>query len=421
GQPPFALFEISCLGILYALVGSLYLLFATPYLLPTRHTLSSLLSSADTRSFCSQAIVLPNSKFIGKTFPETPLGQSRSALLFEVIRNGLRVTDTPLDQLPLKSKDILIIKCSAKDVAAIRESGDLSFDETPSSSSSEVRLVEAIIGPHSPMIGKTIRQLGLRRRYGVVAVALHRRGQNLLEKFQDIPLQFGDTLIIEGPEPNLAHLREEDDFLSLNETTHRPHRYHKAPFALLAFAAVIVLSAFEIIPILTAALIAAILVVLFGCLDSDEVYSSIDWQILFLIIGMLAIGKAIENTGLATFIAHHWATIFQNTSPQVLIASVYLLATLLTELITNNAVAIVLTPIAIEIAESLGISARPLIVAVMFAASASFCTPVGYQTNTYVFGAGGYKFSDFLRIGVPLNLLLLLTASILIPIFWPLK
>lgn len=423
GQAPFGIFEITKLGAVYAAIGVVYLLFAAPRLLPDRATLSSLLSSEDTRSFCSQAVVGVESAFIGKTLPETPLGRSRTVRVFEIIRGRVRVSDMPLDQLPLQEGDILVLKGTARDIASIREEGDLGFDEHAEGESGEreVRLVEGIIGPDSKMLGQTIRNLGLRRRYGIAAAALHRRGRNLLENFQDIPLEFGDTVLFEGPAENLARMRDDDDFLSLNETAEKPLRKSKAPIAVAALLGVMALSATGVLPIVSAALIAAVIVVLTGCLRPAEAYASIDWRILFMIIGMLGLGKALENTGAAAWLAGYVSLFYGALGPVALLAAVYLLATLLTETVTNNAVAIIMTPIVITMADALGLCPRPFIVAIMFAASASLCTPIGYQTNTYVFGAGGYRFTDFARIGIPLNAVLFLTAVWLIPVFWPLQ
>ncbi len=423
GLEPFGVFEITKLGVIYALVGVVYLMLFGRKLLPDRPTLSSLLSSEDTRSFCSQVVVGEHSPLIGKCLPDTEIGRSRTARVFEIIRDGLRVSDVPLDMLLLKQGDTLVMKGLAKDVAALRMEEGMSMDSSGGSGEApvrrEVRIVEAIIGPDSPMLGKTVRNLGLRRRYGVMAVAIHRQGQNLLERFADIPLEFGDTVLFEGPEANLVRLREEDDFLSLNESVHKPFRRSRAVVALGALAAVVVLSSTGILPIVSAALLAAVVVVLTGCLDPGEAYESIDWSILFLIVGMLGLGKALELSGAMQWIAGNLVAIFGGMGPFVLLAVVYLLATLLTEIVTNNAVAIILTPIVVTIALSMDISPRPFVVAVMFAASASFCTPIGYQTNTYVFGAGGYRFADFPKIGLPLNALLFLVAIILIPYFWP--
>ena len=193
----------------------------------------------------------------------------------------------------------------------------------------------------------------------------------------------------------------------------------KAAIAIGVMAGVVLLSSFEVMPIVSLALIAAVLVVLTGCLDPAEAYESIDWSILLLIVGMLGLGEALGETGAITMITKHIIDVFGNMGPHILLASVYLFAAVLTEFVANNAVAVILTPIVIALAESLGLSPRPFLVAVMFAASASFSTPIGYQTNTYVFGAGGYKFTDFLRIGVPLNFILFFAATWLIPHFWP--
>lgn len=423
GLEPFGIFEISALGVLYAVAGVIYLILFGNKLLPDRPTLSSLLSSEDTRSFCSQVVVGESSSLIGKCLPDTEIGKSRTARVFEIIRDGLRVSDVPLDMLPLKPGDTLVIKGLVKDVATLRKEGGMTMGASSGDSEApgrrEVRIVEAIIGPNSPMLGRTVRNLGLRRRYGVMAVAIHRQGQNLLERFADIPLEFGDTVLFEGPEANLVRLREEDDFLSLNESVHKPFRRSRAFVAIGALAGVVLLSATGILPIVSAALLAAVVVVLAGCLDPGEAYESIDWSILFLIVGMLGLGKALELAGAMQWVGGNLVHLLGGMGPFVALAAVYLLATTLTEIVTNNAVAIILTPIAVTIALAMGVSPRPFVVAVMFAASASFCTPIGYQTNTYVFGAGGYRFSDFPKVGVPLNALLFLVAITLIPYFWP--
>ena len=423
GLDPFGIFEISKLGVVYAVVGVVYLILFGRKLLPDRPTLSSLLSSEDTRSFCSQVVVGENSPLIGKCLPDTDIGKSRTARVFEIIREGLRVSDVPLDMLLLKQGDTLVMKGLAKDVAALRMEEGMSIGATSQSAETpgrrEVRIVEAIIGANSPMLGKTVRKLGLRRRYGVMAVAIHRQGQNLLERFADIPLEFGDTVLFEGPEANLVRLREEDDFLSLNESPHKPFHYSRSLVAIGVLVGVVAVSSLGILPIVSAALLGAVIVVLSGCLDPGEAYESIDWSILFLIVGMLGLGKSLELTGAMDWLGGNLVTVFGGMGPYVVLAAIYLLGMVLTEVVTNNAVAIILTPIVVAIALAMDLSPRPFVVAVMFAASASFCTPIGYQTNTYVFGAGGYRFSDFPKVGLPLGAALFLVANLLIPYFWP--
>ncbi|MBL9157093.1 MAG: SLC13 family permease [Verrucomicrobiales bacterium] len=423
GQPPFTIFEISKMGLIYALIGGAYLLFFGKKLLPDRDTLSSLLSTEDTRSFYTHAVILENSTLVGKAVAETALGKSRSIRIFEVIREGHRIDDTPIDELVLRPDDLLVLTAPSRGIAAIQEMNGLDFgseshSETPTNPAS-LKLVEAIVGPQSDFIGQTIRELGFRRRYGVRAAAVHRRGTNLTENFLDVPLRFGDTVIFEGPEQNLAKMQEDDDFLSLNETREKPFRRDKAPIAIGAILVVVLLSAFDIMPISLASLVAATVVVLTRCLDPKEVYHSVEWSILFIIFGMLGLGKAMETTGAAALIVGASTDVLKSLGPLAVLAAIYLIASIVTEVVTNNAVAILLTPIAIGIAESMQVDPRPFIVAVMFGASASFMTPIGYQTNTYVFGAGGYRFSDFPRIGVPLNLILWGVAVVCIPIFWP--
>jgi di/tricarboxylate transporter len=423
GLAPFGIFEISKMGLIYAVIGISYLLLVGRKLLPNRETLSSLLSTEDTRSFYTHAVILENSPLLGKPVAETALGKSRSIRIFEVIRDGHRIDDTPIDELVLRPGDLLVLTAPSRGIAAIQEMNGLDFgseshSETPTHPAS-LKLVEAIVGPQSDFIGQTIRELGFRRRYGVRAAAVHRRGTNLTENFLDVPLRFGDTVIFEGPEQNLAKMQEEDDFLSLNETREKPFRRDKAPLAISAILAVVIVSAFDLMPISLASLAGATIVVLGRCLDPKEIYQSVEWSILFIIFGMLGLGRAMEATGAAQLIAEGVTNVLKPFGPIVVLAAVYLLAALITEVVTNNAVAIILTPIAIGIAHSIGVDPRPFVVAVMFGASASFMTPIGYQTNTYVFGAGGYRFSDFPRVGAPLSLLLWIAAVVCIPIFWP--
>jgi di/tricarboxylate transporter len=283
----------------------------------------------------------------------------------------------------------------------------------------EAVLMEGIIGSRSTFLRKTLRDLNFRKRYGVHILAVHRQGENLREHFEDVELAFGDTLLVQGPAEGIHRLMQERDFLSLTEPTQRAFRRHKAPIAIMAIGSVIVLGAFHVLPIAALALIAAIFVVLTRCLDIEEARGAVEWRILYMILGMLALGTAMETTGAAHLIASGVTGAVGRFGPAVTLSVTYLVATLLTELISNNAVAVLLTPIAFEIAAAMGVDARPFAVAVMFGCAASFATPIGHQTNTYVFGAGGYRFADFPKIGAPLNILLWTVASILIPIFWP--
>ncbi len=431
GQPAFGIFEITRLGVVYAVIGFTYLYFFGNRLLPNRETLSSLLDAEDTRRFLSAGVIDADSPLAGVRLIEHPMFSNRKrAIVYEVARHGRRIDDIPLDALVMKEGDVLWFRATANQLAEIRETKGISLvhdkigeELAENGNRTEARLevttVEAIIGSRSSMIGRSVRGSNLRRRYGVVVAAVHRQGENLQEGYQDIRLAFGDTLLIEGPSHNLAQLQKDEDFLSLNEKNLQTPRKSKVFVAAGILAAVVLCSAFEVMSITSAALVGAVLVILTRCVDLRDAYHSVEWSILFLIYGMLAVGRALEITGGAELLAVQVVRAMQDFGPVVILSAIYLLASILTEFVTNNAVAILLTPVVISIAANLGVDPRPFIVAIMFGASASFITPIGYQTNTYVYGAGGYKFSDFLRIGIPLNLLLWMTATWLIPKFWP--
>ncbi len=420
GQPEFGIFEISGLGAVYALVGSLYIYFIGRHLLPDRDTVSSLLDAEDTRKFSSAVEVPEGSDLVGSRLIDHPLfSNRRRTIVYEVIRHGRRVDDIPLDAILLGANDILWFRATPKQLAEIQAAPGLSKRSGEGMQGEEIKTVEAIIGPQSALIGKSVKQSSIRRRYGIVVAAVHRKGVNVSESYQDMRLAFGDTLLLEGPVGNIVRLNQEGSFLSLNETTISSPLKSRMAVAVAILAAVVLSSAFDLLSITSAALVGAVLVVLTGCLELGNAYKAIEWNVLFLIYGMLGIGLAMQKSGGAEWIAMGVVGALGGYAPIVILAAIYLLVSILTELVTNNAVAILMTPIAISIAGSMDVDPRPFLVAVMFGASASFITPIGYQTNTYVYGAGGYRFGDFMKVGIPLNLILWVVAVVLIPFFWP--
>ena len=423
GMAPFRIFEITPLGIIYAVVGIVYLLLIGRKLLPRRETLAALIGSGMAKQFLMQAMISRQSPLVGKTLPETPLVRLREARIIDVLRDGQRL-ETPLNKLRFAAGDLLLLETPVAGVKGIKEMPGVVFQPEAekgdqSSGPREAVLMEGIIGSRSGFVGKTLRELNFRQRYGVLILAVHRQGENLRENFEDVRLAFGDTLLVQGPAEGIHRLMQERDFLSLTEPKQRAFRRHKAPIAIAAISAVMLLAAFNVFSITVLGLVAAILVVLTRCIDVEEVYEAIEWNLLFIIFGMLALGQAMETTGAAHLIATGVTGAVGHWGPVATLSVTYLVATVLTELISNNAVAVLLTPIAFEIAATMGVDARPFAVAVMFGSSASFATPIGYQTNTYVFGAGGYRFGDFPKVGAPLNLILWIVASVSIPIFWP--
>ncbi len=427
GQPAFGIFEISGLGIVYAIIGSLYIYFIGQRFLPERDTVSSLLDAEDTRKFSSAVEIPEESPLIGERIIEHPLFSNRKrTIVYEVIRYGRRVEDIPLDAITLQPRDVLWFRATSKKLAEIQGNSGVqmihrkkSGDEEGANETEEVKTVEAIIGQQSPLIGRSVKESNIRRRYGIVVAAVHRQGVNLSQGYRDIRLAFGDTLLLEGPVHNIVRLNREGSFLSLNETVNQSRMKSKRTVAIGILVAVVITAATGMLSITSAAIIGAVGAVMTGCLGIREAYKAVEWNVLFLIYGMLGIGLAMDKTGGAEWIASGVVGSMSQLGPLPILAGIYLLTLILTELVTNNAVAILMTPIAVSVAMSLDVSPRPFLVAIMFAASASFITPIGYQTNTYVYGAGGYKFGDFIKVGLPLSLILWVTAMFLIPWFWP--
>ncbi len=425
GQRPFGMFEFTKLGLLYAGAGIIYLLTIGRRLLPNRETLSSLLDVAETREFLMEAAISKDSSLIGKSIQETPFAKMPDVRIIETRRTGDRVM-TPLNRLKFAAGDQLLLKVRSSGVQNVQEIEGIVLQGAEKKGLGLVevevkkaRIMEGVIGPYSTMIGKTLAEMNFRQKYGAIILAVHRQGENLRQHFENVTLAFGDTLLVLGPVDGISRLLEEKDFVSLTEPKQRSFRYAKAPIAIGAVLAVVLLSSFKILPIATVAIIAAVAVVLFGCLTAENAYESVDWKILFLIFGMLGIGFAVEVTGGAELIAKSVIGLVGDHNPILMLSILYLLTVLVTELISNNATAVLLTPLVIQIAHQMGLDPRPFVVAVMFGASACFATPIGYQTNTYVYGAGGYKFTDFCRVGILLNVLLWVLATFAIPWFFP--
>jgi len=427
GLAPIGMFEITAAGAIMGGVGILYLALAGRWLLPDRRTLGDVMGDPSGRSFLAELRVPETSPFVGKRLGEAGLTSDRGSEVVDLLRGEVSYRYA-LDSVVLEAGDRLVVRSNAGDVMGLRESGALAPDtkapeaqttESESVETRQTRLMEGIVGPRSRLAGYRIGDLNFRRLYGVYIIAVHRRGADLRSNFDQVRLEFGDTLLLEGPAEGLRRLFERRVLVNLSEPAERPLRRSKAPIALAAVAAVMTVSALEIMPIEAAAIVAAVAVVITGCLTADEAYASIHWNILFLIFGMIAVGLAMEKTGAAGMIVAATLPYLKPLGPLIVLAGIYLITSTLTEMVSNNATAILLTPISIAVATELGVDPRPFVMAVLFAASASFATPIGYQTNTFVYSAGGYRFSDFLKVGLPLNVLMWGVAVAIIPFFWP--
>ncbi|MBI1264984.1 MAG: SLC13 family permease [Alphaproteobacteria bacterium] len=425
GMAAFGMFEITAAGVIMAAVGCIYLAIAGPFLLPDRDTLAGLLPDPKERRFLAHVAVPFDSELIGKTLNEAGLTARKGFSVVDVIRKRHSLRHA-LGDVVIEGGDRIVVKSRMSEMLTLRQQGDVALGVTGGRhafepiESTETVMREGAIGPNSGLIGRPLGRLGLARLYGVYVLAVHRRGENVSRKGEALRLEVGDTLLVEGSPADLRTMFDDGLLNNLAEPQDRPWRREKAPIAIAAILAVIVLSAFEVLPIVALALIAAGAVIALGCLDAKDAYDSIQWNILILIFGMLAVGLAMEKTGAAALIVGFLALHASGLGPVAVLALIYVITSTLTEMISNNAAAILITPVAMGLGVELGVDPRAFVVAVMFAASASFATPIGYQTNTLVYNAGGYKFMDFVRIGLPLNIILAAVAVIVIPIFWPL-
>ena len=420
---PFSMFELSAVGIPLFLGGTLFLSLFGDKLLPSLPSLTTMLQDTYGREYILEAFVKEDSPMLEKKIGETILA---NLTIVEILRSGVRL-DGATKEIRLKAGDRLLIAISPREGLEKVKGLDLRgllCEGLEKISLSQGVLVEAFIGPQSNLAEMTLDQINFRQRYRMIPLGIHRRGLNLLKRYEDTPLDYGDTLLLLGTTEAVDGLKNNNDLLLLNQPpVTLPSKRSKISFVLLIISAVVVISAAGILPIEASAIIGCMILLLFNCLTPKEAYQSIQWPILFLIFGMLGFGSAMESTDTSLWLSQQLVTIVHNYVPNdwqllAFLASFYLMTTLLTEVISNNAAAVLFATLAISLAQSLQIDPRPFLIAITVAASASFATPIGYQTNTYVYNAGGYRFKDFARIGIPLNVLAFIISMVFIPLFW---
>ncbi|MCK8464287.1 SLC13 family permease [Aliiroseovarius sp. S1339] len=417
GLEPFTIFEVTPLGIALVAWGMFYIYFIAPKILPDRDSMATLLSDRSRKKFFTEAVVPPDSNLIGREVNGVQLFKRDGVRLVDLIRGDASLRRN-LEGVTLQVGDRVVLRTAMTELLSLQR--DKSLKRVDQVSAVETTTVEVLITPDCGMVGKQLGRMRLRRRYGVYPLAVHRKNQNIGRQLDDLVVRVGDTLLLEGAPEDIHRLAQDMNLLDVSRPSGREYRRSHAPIAIGALVGLVVLAGFGVAPIFFLAILAVALILLTRCIDADEAFGSVDGRLLVLIFSMLAIGAGLENSGAVRLIAEGVAPLLGNLPPFLIIWAIYLLTSVLTELVSNNAVAVVVTPIAIGLANALGLDPRPLVVAVMVAASASFATPIGYQTNTLVYGPGGYKFSDFLKVGIPLNLSVGLLASALIPFIWPL-
>ena len=417
GLAGFSIFEVTPLGAILVLWGMFYLRFIAPRLLPTRASLANLLSDRPKMKFFTEAVIPPESNLIGRAVAGVQLFKRPGVRLVDVLRSD-RSLRRSLQDVQLQLGDRVVLRTEMTELLSLQS--NKSLRRVDQISAVQTSTVEVLVSPGCRMIGRSLGDLRLRRRYGVYTLALHRRDQNIKGTLDDVVVRIGDTLLLEGAAEDIARLAADMDVQEVNAPSERAFRRSHSPIALLALLGLVGLAAFQVAPIFLLAIVAVAVVLVTRCIDAEEAFGFVDGRLLVLIFAMLAIGAALEHSGAVVLIAGGLAPYLAILPGFLIVWAIYLLTSVLTEMVSNNAVAVVITPLAIGIAAQLGMDPRPLVVAVMVAASASFATPIGYQTNMLVYGPGGYKFTDFLKVGIPLNLSIGVLASLCIPWFWPL-
>jgi di/tricarboxylate transporter len=418
----FGLFEFAPLGLVMSVVGILYLLVAGHWLLPRSRKEVQQIDKYRLADYLAELRVAPKSPLAGKTWEGSKAIQERELQLIKLLR-GETPTWRPT-RTKIKSGDILLVHGDADrlisfaDKFKLESQAEVSFSDKQLSSD-EVQLVEALVPPRSNLVGRSLRTSDLRRRFGLIALAVQRRGRILRDRLARIRLDGGDTLLLQGDKAGVDRLMRSSDLVVTNELTELYIRKDRAILALLLLVAVVAVAALKIVPILVAAIVGAVGMVLGGCLTIEEAYRAIDWKVIFLLGGILPLGLAMEQSGAARWLAESTLGFSNLHGPLMVLAILYITTAVLTEVMSNNAAAVLLAPIALSLAAAMGVSARPFLVAITFAASTSFATPVGYQTNTMVYAPGGYRFADYTKVGGPLNLIFWALAVLFIPLIWP--
>ncbi|TWI37022.1 SLC13 family permease [Paracoccus sulfuroxidans] len=417
GLKPFTIFEIAPVGIAITLAGIAYFVLFGWKLLPDRTSLAGFLGNRREMKYFTEVAIPEDSSLVGQEVLTAPIFKRDSVRVIDVLRGDASLRRN-LAEVVLEPGDRVVLRSEMPDLLEMQANKNFQMVDKLSSVATDT--VEVLISPGAHLIGRRLGDMRLRRRYGVYVLAAHRRSQNIGRQLDDLVVRVGDTLLLEGAPEDIARLAADMELVDVSRPSARPFRRSRAPIAVAALLSVVTLAALDVAPIMALAFVASAVILITRCVDAEEAFSFVDGRLLAMIFAMLAVGEALEHTGTVQLIVEQIAPWLKGLPPFVTLIAVYFLGLVMTEVLSNNAVAVLLTPIAIALARSLEHDPRPYVVAVMFSATVAFATPIGYQTHMMVYGPGGYKFSDFVRVGVPLDIICGIVACLTIPLFWPL-
>ena len=423
---PIGMLELFPVGIVLMIVGLAYVILAAPYLLPTRSTPQALTRQYEMRHYLTEVEVAEGSALIGRTIEDSAISRNYDVTVIAVHRGHDHVTEN-LRHVRLVGGDVLVVRGSADNLVKLSREENVSLLSDAKVSDSEFSeegqfLVEAIVGRNSRLIGRTLEEIDFRQRIGAFVLAIRREGEILHDKIARMPLQFADDLLLVAPKERLGQLRHTEDLIITTRAQVETALGGSNWAILVILPSVVLLAAFGVVDILKGAIIGSIALFIVRAMRPAEAYRAVDWSILMLIAAFVPVGNAMQKTGTAEYLAGGILYLRDVNpdffTPVVILSVLYLLTAILTQTISNNATAILIVPIGLQLAADMGVDSRPFLMTVCFAASAGLMTPYAYQTNLMVMGPGGYKFVDFARFGGPLTLLFWLIASLLIPLVW---
>jgi di/tricarboxylate transporter len=432
GYQPFKLLDFLPVGGSMAVAGILFLTLIGHRLLPDRSpteryawakTLNTALSDLyNLHERLCEALVEPTSPLRGKTIAESQIGETLGLSILGIVRNGRTLLAPKADER-LRARDVLIIVGRSERVGQLAEVGikvELDAAWENGFSSQAVGLVEAVVAPRSRVVGQTLKQIHFRQKFGLNVIALWRGGRPYRTDVGDMSLQFGDALLLHGPRNKIQLLQAEPDFIVLHSESIEPQRPHRGPVAALIMAGVLVASAVGWLPIAEAAFTGAVLMVLTRCLTMDEAYQAIEWRAVFLVAGMLPLGIALQQTGAAAFLGQTLMQTLGSWGTLALLGGVFLLAMFLTQFVSGQATAVIVTPIALSAATQVNANPHAFAMAAALACSTAFLSPIAHPVNLLAMGPGGYTGRDFFKVGLPLTIICAVVLLAVLPIFWPL-
>jgi di/tricarboxylate transporter len=427
GEPGFDMFTLTPVGIIMLLAGMLYMIFIGSKLLP--ETEKKISGNYHLRDYLTEIVLFNEARSANKMIREAPLVREFGMDILEVLRQR-EVFSLPSGDFILKPGDILKVRCNVERLQKLKDKLQIQVKPVIRVSnhhfaSKDTSMVELIITSNSRLEGKTLEEVNFRQRYRAIPLAIKHREDIINERLMNTTLRAGDIILVEIKNNRLDKLKEEEHqqnqpFLLLTEYENTYINWKNFAIVISCLLGVVLFSSLEILDVLGCTLIASAILILTQCLPVKEIYDVVDWKVIFLLAGALSLGTAMEKTGFSAIMADFAVSSAGSLGPIAIISGLYLITSLITEIMSNNASAALLAPIAISTANQLGVSSVPFLIAITLGASSSFMTPVGYQTNTMVYGAGGYKFKDFTKVGIGLNILFWILATLIIPLFYDL-